>query len=173
MMMALLLALTVGLAQAAPSNTFPHLQRPPAVSLKISPVEASIPLGHDVTLEVVVTNVSSVPQYLSADTPDTLQYDVHDSTGKTLVGYQDPPPPPPLPPIAYKELIWLQPGKSFVFYQHMPLRALGISKPGPYRVSAAVSSSIYTNEQWVSKYQCIFIAFAPRITLRVVSGKTK
>jgi hypothetical protein len=124
-------------------------------------------------MEVSITNVSTVPQYLSGDTLDTLQYAVRDSSGRGVMGYSDPPPPPRVPPVGYNELIWLPAGKSLVFYQHLPLSALGISKPGTYRISGALSSYIFTESQWKSNYQSSFLTFAPWITLRVVDGRSK
>jgi hypothetical protein len=175
MRFALSLLLVAGIVQAAPPHDPPHLQGPSAsaVSLTIVPVPARLPFGTEATFKIEITNVSSTSQYLSADTPDTLQYAVKSSSGKSLVGFSDPPPPPRVPPIGYNELIWLRPGTSLVFYQHLPLSALGITAPGRYRVSGVLSSYIFTNAQWLAKYQSIFLTFAPWVTLEVVGGQGK
>lgn len=175
MSFALPLLLGAALLQSAPLQQPPHLQRPSesAVRLTITPIPAPVLLGGEATVEVSVTNVSSVPQYLSGDTLDTLQYAVRDSSGRVLRGYSDPPPPPRMPPVGYSELIWLPPGKSLVFYQHMPLSALGIFKAGAFRISGALSSYIFTEAQWKAQYQSIFFTFAPWVTLEVVKGRSK
>ena len=140
------------------------------VSLAVSPTEVHTTLGQAVDIAVRFTNTSSTATYVSRAAVTYLEYAVKDSAGRVLVPFSDPPAPPPTP-YAGEDFIWLNPGQSFVFRQHIPLASWGIKSAGRYTVVAFSNGTVATEAEWRHKKYGVFFSFAPQVTVVVESTK--
>lgn len=140
------------------------------VSLTVSPTEVHATLGRPVDVTVRFTNTSSTATYVGRAAVTYLEYAVKDSAGRVLVPFSDPPAPPPTP-YSGEDFIWLSPGQSFVFHQHIPLESWGIKSAGRFTVVAFSNGTIATDTEWRHKKYGFFFSFAPQVTVTVEGGK--